>query len=83
MRHIPLPPPLGRFLVTCSAGGCLLNKGVSYDEIGNAELLAWAHESRKADEQNPPHNCAVEDLNKVQPSKDPGAAAGAKEAAHG
>ncbi len=68
MRHLDVPPPPGRYRVTCSATDCLLFKGVTYPEIGNAEILAWAHESRMDDLVHP-HHCTVQDLKEVQPSK--------------
>ncbi len=82
MRHLVVPPPPGRFRVTCSNHDCLLFKGVTYPEIGHAEILAWAHESRM-DDLADPHHCTLEDLNPVQPSKKPEAATGVKEAANG
>jgi hypothetical protein len=76
------PPPHGRFRLKCSDTGCILYKGTYYPEVGHAELVAWAHESRFTDEGS--HFCTVEELDLVQPSKKPAAATGdEKEAAHG
>jgi hypothetical protein len=82
MAHIEVPTPPARFKLTCQDFDCILHKPVYYPDIGHAELIAWAHESRFR-EIGSKHFCDIEDLNPVQPSVNPESATGTKEAAHG
>lgn len=82
--HVDPPAPPGRFLVTCSNLDCLLHKGVPYSDIGNAELLAWAHENRWRELGGRGiHSCNVTEFVKDQTSLAPESATGTKEAARG
>lgn len=84
-EHAPPPAPPVGFQVKCQDVDCILFKGVNYPDVGNAELLAFAHENRFR-ELGSRHLVDVEDLSLAvpAPTSDPaGSAAGAKEADNG
>lgn len=71
-----------KYEVRCTARDCYLRNPVPFADPAMAEVLAYAHEQRWLDAQEP-HVVILQDLNDVQPSEKPEASTGEKGGANG